>query len=435
MIKARPVAGDWRSAPRFLDAIRPFVWRRGLDFAAIADIHAMKRRIDAHKGGRAARGADPVARIAGHNVKLGEGGIREIEFLAQTLQLVWGGRDPGLREPTTLGALRLLVRAGHAAAAAPRRELAAAYRFLRRVEHRLQMVADRQTHALPASAAELARFAIFMGYAGRGRLRARAAAPSRPGARALRRAVRAGAGAAGAPAPALDFSGLGEPPPATVAALRALGFRDTARDRRGGARLAGRAARGRCARSGRGELMGEMLPALLAALGRAAAARRGVRPASTRSCRACRPGCSCCRCSTATRACSTGWRRCWAPRRRSPTIWRALPAALEGLLRPDASRAIRPPAARRLRDARLLEDVDRDHPPHRARGGFPVSVADAWRGGSDADAAGLARTALADAALARAAAARCWRISPRATAGCAAARWRWWRWARPAGGR
>ncbi len=97
MIKARPVAGDLALGWSFLDAIRPFVWRRGLDFAAVADIQAMKRRIDEHKGGALSGGADPVARIAGHNVKLGEGGIREIEFLAQTLQLVWGGRDPGLR--------------------------------------------------------------------------------------------------------------------------------------------------------------------------------------------------------------------------------------------------------------------------------------------------------------------------------------------------
>src|SRR5215475_15738281 len=113
MIKARPVAGDLTTGAAFLDAIRPFVWRRGLDFAAVADIHAMKRRIDQHKGGALGEAADPLARIAGHNVKLGEGGIREIEFLAQTLQLVWGGRDPTLRELTTLGALRLLVRAGH----------------------------------------------------------------------------------------------------------------------------------------------------------------------------------------------------------------------------------------------------------------------------------------------------------------------------------
>jgi glutamate-ammonia-ligase adenylyltransferase len=190
MIKARPVAGDLALGATFLEAIRPFVWRRGLDFAAVADIHAMKRRIDQHKGGALADGADPLARIAGHNVKLGEGGIREIEFLAQTLQLVWGGRDPGLRVPTTLGALRMLVRAGHVPRDAAR-ELGAAYRFLRRVEHRLQMTADRQVHDLPQRRDDLARFATFMGYDG-GRSR-RTAAPSAPGAGALRRGVRVGA--------------------------------------------------------------------------------------------------------------------------------------------------------------------------------------------------------------------------------------------------
>jgi glutamate-ammonia-ligase adenylyltransferase len=129
----------------------------------------MKRRIDAHKGtGIGAPGLDvnrdEVARIAGHNIKLGQGGIREIEFLAQTLQLVWGGRDPGLRSPRTLEALFLLVRAGHLARRTAA-ELAVAYRFLRRVEHRLQMVADRQTHSLPETQEQLRRFALFMGFA------------------------------------------------------------------------------------------------------------------------------------------------------------------------------------------------------------------------------------------------------------------------------
>ena len=152
MLKARPVAGDLRAGRAFLEAIRPFVWRRGLDFAAVADIHAMKRRIDAHKRhrGSARRSADTGGRaIAGHNVKLGEGGIREIEFLAQTLQLVWGGRDPALRVPTHAGGAARCWRGPAIWRGAPAAELAAAYRFLRRVEHRLQMVADRQTHTLP----------------------------------------------------------------------------------------------------------------------------------------------------------------------------------------------------------------------------------------------------------------------------------------------
>ena len=156
MIKARPVAGDRETGAAFLDAIRPFVWRRGLDFAAVADIAALKRRI--RRASRRRRTGLP-----GLNVKLGRGGIREIEFLVQTLQLVWGGRDPGLRDPTTLGALRVLARSGHLPAEAAL-DLSAAYVFLRQVEHRLQMVADRQVHTLPERADDLAGFSTFMGY-------------------------------------------------------------------------------------------------------------------------------------------------------------------------------------------------------------------------------------------------------------------------------
>ncbi|MBN8909342.1 MAG: hypothetical protein J0H99_22720, partial [Rhodospirillales bacterium] len=163
MIKARPVAGDLALGAAFLGEIRPFVWRRGLDFAAVADIHAMKRRIDEHRKTALTAAADPVARIAGHNVKLGEGGIREIEFLVQTLQLVWGGRDPEMRIPTTLGALHRLTEAGRVPRGAAT-ELEEAYRFLRQVEHRLQMVADRQTHELPEKPEELHRIATFLGY-------------------------------------------------------------------------------------------------------------------------------------------------------------------------------------------------------------------------------------------------------------------------------
>lgn len=163
MIKARPVAGDQALGWRFLEEIRPFVWRRHLDFAAIADLHGMKRRIDAHKGARR------DASLLGHDLKLGGGGIREIEFIAQTLQLVWAGRDPALRASATLRALRLLHRAGHLSRRAVA-ELTVAYRVLRAAEHRLQMVADRQTHSLPDTPAEMARFATFMGCADAGAL-------------------------------------------------------------------------------------------------------------------------------------------------------------------------------------------------------------------------------------------------------------------------
>jgi glutamate-ammonia-ligase adenylyltransferase len=162
MIKARPVAGDLGLGRRFLDAIKPFVWRRHLDFAAIDDIRAMKQRVDEHKGTALGAGS-PFERLLGHDLKLGEGGIREVEFYVQTLQLVWGGRNPALRLPATLDALVAERRAG-LLTEAREAELAAAYRFLRRAEHRLQMVADRQTHALPATLDALAGFATFMGW-------------------------------------------------------------------------------------------------------------------------------------------------------------------------------------------------------------------------------------------------------------------------------
>lgn len=151
--KARPVAGDIALGEQFLAAIRPFIWRKYLDFAAIADIHEMKRQIDAQTGGQ---------NLLGQDVKRGAGGIREIEFIVQTLELVWGGQDSALRIPATLTALPALVRARHLPERAAR-ELAADYRELRRVEHRLQMVSDRQTHALPATEAGLDAFTIFLG--------------------------------------------------------------------------------------------------------------------------------------------------------------------------------------------------------------------------------------------------------------------------------
>jgi glutamate-ammonia-ligase adenylyltransferase len=163
MIKARPVAGDPALGRRFLDAIRPFIWRRHLDFAALADIRAMKHRMD--EAGHAALPPDgtPAQRLLGHNLKLGQGGIREIEFCAQSLQLVWGGRNPALRLPATLPALAAEAESGHVPDCVARK-LANAYVFLRTAEHRLQMVADRQTHSLPDTPEGLADFAAFFGY-------------------------------------------------------------------------------------------------------------------------------------------------------------------------------------------------------------------------------------------------------------------------------
>lgn len=162
MIKARPVAGDVEAGERFLKDIRPFVYRRYLDYAAIAEVHAMKRQIHAVKG------HDAIA-VEGHNLKLGRGGIREVEFFVQTQQLIGGGRDPRLRVRETLAALDALVTTGWINEAA-RSELHAAYLFLRRLEHRVQMVADEQTHVLPADATTLNAFAKFAGYASRAAL-------------------------------------------------------------------------------------------------------------------------------------------------------------------------------------------------------------------------------------------------------------------------
>ena len=162
MVKARPVAGDKALGAAFLEEIRPFVWRRHLDFAMIADIHSIKRQIHAVHGNR---GAGSEVAVAGHDVKLGRGGIREIEFTTQVLELIWGGRDPGLRDPTTLGALAALAGAGRLDRRAAA-DLADAYLFLRKVEHRLQMVADRQTHRLPEEPEALARIASFAGFDG-----------------------------------------------------------------------------------------------------------------------------------------------------------------------------------------------------------------------------------------------------------------------------
>lgn len=156
-IKARAVAGDVPAGERFLNELAPFVWRKYLDFAAIADVHAMKRQIHAFRG---------HARIAvsGHNLKLGRGGIREIEFFVQTQQLIAGGRQPELRCRQTLEALRILAERDWISENTAL-ELADAYRFLRRTEHRVQMISDEQTHSLPSDENELLRVAQFCGFA------------------------------------------------------------------------------------------------------------------------------------------------------------------------------------------------------------------------------------------------------------------------------
>jgi glutamate-ammonia-ligase adenylyltransferase len=156
MIKARPCAGDPKAGEALLAEIAPFVWRKHLDFAALADVHDMKRQMQTY------RGQTEIA-VEGHNVKIGRGGIREIEFFAQTQQLIAGGRHPELRVRPTLETLNVLASSNWITFEA-RDQLTAAYEYLRRVEHRLQMIADEQTHALPDDREAVERFARFFGY-------------------------------------------------------------------------------------------------------------------------------------------------------------------------------------------------------------------------------------------------------------------------------
>ncbi|HEX3485783.1 MAG TPA: bifunctional [glutamine synthetase] adenylyltransferase/[glutamine synthetase]-adenylyl-L-tyrosine phosphorylase, partial [Micropepsaceae bacterium] len=155
-IKARQCAGDTTAGARFLETMQPFIWRKNLDYAAIQDIHSIKRQIHSHAGhGRVA--------VAGHNIKLGRGGIREIEFFAQTQQLILGGRDASLRGKSTLGTLAALHGRGHISSDAAQ-DMTDSYRFLRMVEHRLQMIEDQQTHTLPKTIEGLDHIARFAGF-------------------------------------------------------------------------------------------------------------------------------------------------------------------------------------------------------------------------------------------------------------------------------
>ena len=155
-IKARICAGDFARGEAFLAELQPFIWRKNLDFAAIADIHSIKRQIHAYK-------VDDRLTAKGADLKLGRGGIREIEFFVQTQQLILGGRHPDLRSPRTLDALAALSAAGHVTPE-DRDYLIKAYRDLRALEHRAQMIADDQTHKLPESDADRKKVAALWGH-------------------------------------------------------------------------------------------------------------------------------------------------------------------------------------------------------------------------------------------------------------------------------
>ncbi|WP_426050496.1 bifunctional [glutamine synthetase] adenylyltransferase/[glutamine synthetase]-adenylyl-L-tyrosine phosphorylase [Brevundimonas sp. SL161] len=154
-IKARAICGDFGAATEFLKALVPFVWRRSLDYQAVLDIQSIKRQIHVHKTGEAME-------AAGANLKLGRGGIREIEFYAQTQQLILGGRDSSLRSSRTVDALAALVAKGHLPAEVAA-EMTGAYVELRGLEHRVQMLEDEQTHILPADPARRAAVAALAG--------------------------------------------------------------------------------------------------------------------------------------------------------------------------------------------------------------------------------------------------------------------------------
>lgn len=251
-IKARPIAGDIALGEAFLKELTPFIWRKYFDYAAIADVHAMKRQIHAVRGH-----AEVV--VPGHDVKLGRGGIREIEFFVQTQQLIFGGRRPQLRGRRTLDMLEALQADGWVTREAVE-TLSEAYKFLRCVEHRLQMVADEQTQRLPIDPEPLRVFAAFCGYAS---TQAFAEAITR-----RFRAVEAEYARLFEHAPGLDnaagslvFTGVGDDPE-TLDTLRGMGFRDpeaaaeTVRGWHFGRRAAVRSPRAR-------EVLTELVPGLL----------------------------------------------------------------------------------------------------------------------------------------------------------------------------
>lgn len=164
-IRARHAVGDEKVGRYFLDAIHPFVWRRSLDFGAIGEVQAITRRIRDHYAQGQKLGP-------GFDLKRGRGGIREVEFYAQIHQLIHGGREPALRAPATLDALAALAESGHIPAEAAA-DLAGAYRLFRTIEHRLQMVDDRQTHSIPPDQPAIDNVARLHGLASGGELLAR----------------------------------------------------------------------------------------------------------------------------------------------------------------------------------------------------------------------------------------------------------------------
>jgi len=254
-IKARPVIGDLAAGADFVKALRPFIWRRSLDYPAILDIQSIKRQIHVHKTGEAMD-------AAGANLKLGRGGIREIEFFAQTQQLILGGRDPGLRGSRTVDALAALRDAGHVSPDACA-SLTTAYVALRGLEHRVQMLDDEQTHILPADPARRAAVAALAGEGDRTAFD-HAVEALLVGVNRTYGELFEGEEALSSPYGSLVFTGV-ENDPETLATLERMGFTepagvaDTIRSWHHGRIPATRSARGR-------ELFTRLAPRLLTAL-------------------------------------------------------------------------------------------------------------------------------------------------------------------------
>lgn len=165
LMKARVVAGDAVLGQAFLSTLSPFIWRQNLDYRAVDELAEIKQRINLeHPSLRAQRQwVEPIADdVAGFNVKLGSGGIREIEFIANALQLLWGGRHYELRTSNTLDALDALLITGKLEEDVVSR-LSDAYRYLRRLENAIQMLGNQQTHLIPSSDAEQIKLLALLG--------------------------------------------------------------------------------------------------------------------------------------------------------------------------------------------------------------------------------------------------------------------------------
>lgn len=259
-IKARVCAGDAAEGAAFLKALVLYIWRRSLDYQAVLDIQSIKKQIHVHKTGEGLE-------AAGANLKLGRGGIREIEFYVQTQQLILGGRNRALRSPRTLEALDALTKAGHVSPEA-RDELRAAYVELRALEHRAQMLADEQTHILPVDPERRADVAAL---AGQGDLAAFDAGIERLLVRVNTRygELFEGGEDLSSPYGSLVFTGV-ENDPGTLETLARMGFSepasvsDTIRSWHHGRIQATRTARGR-------ELFTRLAPQLLTAVAKTGA--------------------------------------------------------------------------------------------------------------------------------------------------------------------